>query len=439
MIHLITGYAGYEHIKSADDGAFNAAIFGDGQYVMNTGNQFAASIIDNNTVRILDGDGLMYGRHFRIEPNSYEDVTITTGTAGKNRVDLICMTYKKNETDGTEQAYIEVIKGTETEGAATVPEYTAGNILEGATFNQMPLYKVNIEGVVLSGIEQVFDLLGSSMIKFDRKNPIKNKDDDTVANWAAIGSGLYFFDEGGQVTSRPSEYGFVFNLATPSGEVAQQWIELPQGRIWRRSGNSYGFNNDWTEMVDANGVNFKSRSIGLSDGAVQLIGTDEFAAVDIYYTDTDNIEKFRRLMFQNNGNLVEEFWKADTSVCYGTNVFAKGKKLLWQNASPTTGMGAQTINLDLSEYDMVMVECYLTASITLRINAFAEITDGTKNGFLASGVYGTNNKIYGLYRPMYVTKTGIELGNSYATTPSSDENVSTAAIPYKIYGIKGVQ
>ena len=25
MIHLITGYMGYEHIKSEDDGAFNAA------------------------------------------------------------------------------------------------------------------------------------------------------------------------------------------------------------------------------------------------------------------------------------------------------------------------------------------------------------------------------------------------------------------------------
>ena len=193
------------------------------------------------------------------------------------------------------------------------------------------------------------------------------------------------------------------------------------------------------KKMDKSGGNFTSPSVGLSNGAMQLVGTDQYAAIDIYYTDTDNIEKFRRLMFQNNGNLVEEFWKADTSVCYGTNVFAKGKKLLWQNASPTTGMGAQTINLDLSEYDMVMVECYLTASITLRINAFAEITDGTKNGFLASGVYGTNNKIYGLYRPMYVTKTGIELGNSYATTPSSDENVSIAAIPYKIYGIKGVQ
>lgn len=159
MAHLITGYAGYEHIQSEDDGAFNAAVMGDGQYVMESGNQFAGSIIDNNTVRILDGEGLMYGRHFRIKPNSFEDLVITTGTAGMNRIDLICMTYEKNATDETESVYLQVIKGTETTGTATKPEYTDGDILNGATFNQMPLYSVKIQGVVLAGITQLFEVV----------------------------------------------------------------------------------------------------------------------------------------------------------------------------------------------------------------------------------------------------------------------------------------
>ena len=159
MVHLITGYAGYEHIQSEDDGAFNAAFFGNGQYVMETGNQFEGSIINNNTVRILDGDGLMYGRHFRIKPNTYEDLNITTGTAGTRRVDMICMTYEKNAGDGTEQAYLQVVKGAETSGTPAAPSYTDGNILDGATFNQMPLYKVEIEGVVLSSITALFDTI----------------------------------------------------------------------------------------------------------------------------------------------------------------------------------------------------------------------------------------------------------------------------------------
>lgn len=156
MIHLITGYKGYEHIKSSDQGRFNAAFFGAGQNVLEFGNKLAASITSNNNVRILDGDVLMYGRHISVDADTYEDVTIETGQSGKNRIDLIVLTYEKNTSDGTEDAYIEVLKGEETSGTATQPSYINGNIIEGATKNQMPLYAVNINGVVLSSIKKLF-------------------------------------------------------------------------------------------------------------------------------------------------------------------------------------------------------------------------------------------------------------------------------------------
>lgn len=154
--HLVTGYKGSEHIKSADQGSFNAAFFGSGQFVMEMGNQFEGSIVNNNTVRILDGDILMYGRHIRIDPDTFEDLTIETGNAGKNRIDLVCMTYEKNTSDGTEKAYLEVLKGSETEGTPSAPEYTDGNIITGAIKNQMPLYKLTINGVVLQDITPLF-------------------------------------------------------------------------------------------------------------------------------------------------------------------------------------------------------------------------------------------------------------------------------------------
>lgn len=158
MVHLITGYAGTEHITSADDGSFNAAFFGDGQNVMQIGNQFSASIINNNTVRILDGDGLMYGRHFRIPKNTYEDVTIKTGEAGKNRIDIICVEYSKNASSGIESTAIKVIEGTPAVSAVQ-PTPTNGNILNGATLNQMPLYKVEVEDVVLKRVTKLFTII----------------------------------------------------------------------------------------------------------------------------------------------------------------------------------------------------------------------------------------------------------------------------------------
>lgn len=113
-------------------------------------------------------------------------------------------------------------------------------------------------------------------------------------------------------------------------------------------------------------------------------------------------------------------------------------ELLWQNASPTSAFSPQTISLELSEYYGVIVTSYVTNSIKLREVAFSEITPGVANGFLLSSVYGTNGKIYGLYRVLYVTTEGVQVSNAYETTPSADANTTSAQIPYQIYGIKGV-
>lgn len=158
-MHLVTGYAGEEHITAADQGAFNAAFFGTGQYVMEVGNMCEASITSNSNVRILDGDILMKGRHIRIKPNTYEDVTISTGTAGVNRNDLIVVEYNEDTTTGIETIALKVIKGTESEGTPSDPSYTDGDILGGTTFNQMPLYRVVLEGVVLQRIEPMFETI----------------------------------------------------------------------------------------------------------------------------------------------------------------------------------------------------------------------------------------------------------------------------------------
>lgn len=156
MAHLVTGYAGKEHIRSADQGSFNAAFFGDGEFVMSSGSRFAGAIINNNTVRISDGDMLMQGRHIRIEPNTYEDLTISTGTAGTNRIDLIVMTYEKNAASGIESAKLEVVQGTATPGTPSAPELVSGDILNGDLKNQMPLYAVYVSGVALTKISTQF-------------------------------------------------------------------------------------------------------------------------------------------------------------------------------------------------------------------------------------------------------------------------------------------
>lgn len=155
--HLITGFAGKEHITSADQGSFNAAVMGGGEFVLERGEQFRCQVISNNKVRIYDGDAMMQGRHIIIDRNTYEETTHDNGTQGYKRIDLIVLTYEKNAASSVESVKLEVIKGSPSESDPVVPEYTTGDILNsGAAKNQMPLYQIPFDGLSIGEPVQLF-------------------------------------------------------------------------------------------------------------------------------------------------------------------------------------------------------------------------------------------------------------------------------------------
>ena len=144
---IVTGYTGTPHISSNDNQAFNQGVFGNGNCVLNVGERFDATLSNATTVVISDGDGVMQGVHFRIEPGTTEIVTISTGTNGYNRIDLICAKYSKNANTRIEDVQLVVIEGTPSTGVPTEPTYIQGNILEGDVDAFMPIWKVTLTGL----------------------------------------------------------------------------------------------------------------------------------------------------------------------------------------------------------------------------------------------------------------------------------------------------
>lgn len=144
---IVTGYTGTPHISSNDDQARNQGIFGTGNYVLNVGNKLNATLTNATTVTLSDGDGVIQGVHFRIEPGMTEAVSISPGTTGYNRIDLICARYTKEVSTGIEDVSLVVIEGTPTTGIASEPSYTEGNILAGDTLAEFPMWKVTLTGL----------------------------------------------------------------------------------------------------------------------------------------------------------------------------------------------------------------------------------------------------------------------------------------------------
>lgn len=155
-MNIVTGYRGTPHITSNAMQAFNQCLVGQGNFVFEVGNSFAAQLLDANTVQVSSGEGMIQGVHFRIEPGEVETLNIANGTVGTVRTDLICARYTKNATTGIEDVSLIVLQGPEGTTYADYPELQRGNILEGDTPVDFPMFQVNLDGIT----PRLFTLFG---------------------------------------------------------------------------------------------------------------------------------------------------------------------------------------------------------------------------------------------------------------------------------------
>lgn len=164
-VELITGLGDGPHVDAGDVGGFQAGIVGTEDYVLSIGKKMESSVITNNKVRINDGEGVMQGRHWRIKPGTYEDVTIDNGAQVMNRKDAIVARYTKESSSGIEKVELVVLKGTPTASTPTAPVPTKGDIRGGTLKHEMLLYVVSLKGLNIESVTAEFNvLMNMSMI-----------------------------------------------------------------------------------------------------------------------------------------------------------------------------------------------------------------------------------------------------------------------------------
>lgn len=157
-VKLMTGATGEQNIQAADDRECLAGITGLDSYVFPTGSQLKATLVDANTVTIGTGAGSLQGSRFRCSTTT--TVNIQSGTQGQYRRDIIGLHFSR-ETSGREGLEFQVLTGepAASEGAATDPAYTAGDLLKGDAEAFMPLYRVKLSGINAADPEPMFSVL----------------------------------------------------------------------------------------------------------------------------------------------------------------------------------------------------------------------------------------------------------------------------------------
>ena len=120
---------------------------------------------------------------------------------------------------------------------------------------------------------------------------------------------------------------------------------------------------------------------------------------------------------------------------YGSGIYG-GKRtdsgismtLLWTNPAPTSNFSAQTVSLDLSEYDAVCIITKSTAGSSYTHWQFCLV--GGDVTMANKGI--SNTTLYG--RSAQVAEDGITFSNGYNNATAGAAN----CVPWYIYGIKGL-
>ncbi len=157
---LVTGSHGGDdpHVESKHDALMHAAMLGRSGYILKTRNwTMKPTAKDANNITIPAWDLVVEGRQIYIAAPT--DVNIQSGPQGQKRRDLIVARYALNSGTGVETVTLEAIKGVPSSGTPADPGIETGSIIGGAIVSDLPLCRVNLDGITITSIDTLVNVL----------------------------------------------------------------------------------------------------------------------------------------------------------------------------------------------------------------------------------------------------------------------------------------
>lgn len=158
-IELVDGKAGVAHISSEDKAIIHQAKFSKSDVVYDWGDAFKCSMSSSNRATVGTGCASIQGLDWHI--TAAESVTISNGSQGMKRNDIICAHYNRNPKTGNELVELVVLKGSPNATAAADPKVPSGKILSGAVDAYMPLWRIPLDGITVGTPVRLFTPRGA--------------------------------------------------------------------------------------------------------------------------------------------------------------------------------------------------------------------------------------------------------------------------------------
>ena len=168
---IVSGRTGSPHVTSQQFRQMLEGIIGQGSYIITSGEKLKPELSSNNLLKIRSGMMAHHGCISCVDIGTYDEVTLTNGSQGMKRIDLIVNRYTRNAETEVENCSWKVIQGTPVASNPAVPAYTSGNLQNGDLVDECPAFEVHYDGINVTEVKSLLSVtdglsgLSSNLVK----------------------------------------------------------------------------------------------------------------------------------------------------------------------------------------------------------------------------------------------------------------------------------
>ena len=155
---IVSGRTGLPHVTSQQFRQMLEGIIGQGSYIITSGENLKPELSSNNLLKIRSGMMAHHGCISCVDIGTYDEVTLTNGSQGMKRIDLIVNRYTRNAETEVENCSWKVIQGKPVASNPAVPVYTSGNLQNGDLVDECPAFEVHYDGINVTEVKSLLSV-----------------------------------------------------------------------------------------------------------------------------------------------------------------------------------------------------------------------------------------------------------------------------------------
>ena len=155
---IVSGRTGSPHVTSQQFRQMLEGIIGQGSYIITSGENLKPELSSNNLLKIRSGMMAHHGCISCVDIGTYDEVTLTNGSQGMKRIDIIVNRYTRNAETEVENCSWKVIQGKPVASNPAVPAYTSGNLQNGDLVDECPAFEVHYDGINVTEVKSLLSV-----------------------------------------------------------------------------------------------------------------------------------------------------------------------------------------------------------------------------------------------------------------------------------------